>query len=202
MVGCAGVIAVMYVLRNHYKLQKYITQRHFDNMGKLLVLLSLIYLYFSINEYLVPGYKMKTVEGEHLYEMFRGHYAPLFWFTQIFGMILPIIVLLFKKGRRPLPIFIVSIFVVVCAWFKRFLIVVPTQLHPFIPIQGVPESWHHYVPTWEEWAITSASLAGSLLIITLLVRLFPIIPIWEIAEEKMKVNTLVQQKQSHEASFD
>ncbi len=54
MVGAAGVIAVMYVLRNHYNLQKYITIRHFDNMGRLLVLLSLIYLYFNINEYLVP----------------------------------------------------------------------------------------------------------------------------------------------------
>src|SRR6476660_4952887 len=69
--GCASVIAVMYVLRNHYKLQKYITQMHFDNMAKLLVLLSLIYLYFNINEYLVPGYKMETVEGEHLHELFR-----------------------------------------------------------------------------------------------------------------------------------
>jgi len=193
--GCAAVIAVMYVLRNHYKLQKYITQMHFDNMAKLLVLLSLIYLYFNINEYLVPGYKMETVEGEHLHELFRGQYAPLFWSVQIFGMILPIIILLFKKGRRPLPVLIVSIFVVVGAWFKRFLIVVPTLLHPFIPIQGVPESWHHYKPTWEEWAITSASLAGALLVITILVRLFPVISIWEMAEEKQKIHQLPEQTQ-------
>jgi Ni/Fe-hydrogenase subunit HybB-like protein len=198
MVGCAGVIAVMYVLRNHYKLQKYITTLHFNNMGKLLVLLSLIYLYFNINEYLVPGFKMKTVEGEQLYALFRGDYAPMFWSVQIFGMILPIIVLLFKKGRKPLPIFIVSIFVVVGAWFKRFLIVTPTLLHPFIPIQRVPESWHHYVPTWQEWSITSASLAGALLVITVFVRLFPIIPIWEVAEEK-KLHQQAEQKQLYEA---
>ena len=194
--GCAGVIAVMYVLRNHYKLQKYITELHFNNMGKLLVLLSLIYLYFNINEYLVPGYKMKTVDGEHLHEMFSGRYAPLFWSVQIFGMILPIIVLLFRKGRKPVPMLIVAILVVVGAWFKRFLIVVPTQLHPFIPIEGVPESWHRYIPTWEEWAITSASLAGALLIITLFVRLFPIIPIWETKEEKMKINVIDTTKQA------
>jgi molybdopterin-containing oxidoreductase family membrane subunit len=197
--GCAAVIAVMYVLRNHYKLQKYITQMHFDNMAKLLVLLSLIYLYFNINEYLVPGYKMETVEGEHLNELFSGHYAPLFWSVQIFGIILPIIILLFKKGRRPLPVLIVSIFVVVGAWFKRFLIVVPTLLHPFIPIQGVPESWHHYKPTWEEWAITSASLAGALLVITILVRLFPVISIWEMAEEKQKIHQLPEQTQLYGA---
>jgi len=193
--GCAGVISVTFVLRNHYNIKKYIAPMHFNNMAKLLVLLSLIYLYFNINEYLVPGYKMKTVDGEHLRELFRGSYAPLFWSVQIFGMILPIIVLLFRKGRRPLPVFIVSLFVVVAAWFKRFLIVIPTLLHPFIPIQGVPESWHHYVPTWEEWAITSASLAGALLVITILVRLFPVISIWEMAEEKQKIHQLPEQTQ-------
>lgn len=184
MVGCASVITVMYVLRNHYQLGNYITLKHFDHMGKLLVLLSLVYLYFNINEYLVPGYKMKTAEGEQLKELFSGRYAPMFWSVQIFGMIVPIIVLLFRKGRKPLPIFIVSLFVVVGAWFKRFLIVTPTLLHPFIPIQRVPESWRHYVPTWEEWSITAASLAGALLVITLFVRVFPVIPISEMAEEK------------------
>jgi len=182
--GCAGVIAVTYVLRNHYNLRKYITTKHFDNMAKLLVLLSLVYLYFNINEYLVPGYKMKTVDGEHLKSLFTGHYAPLFWSVQIFGMIVPIIVMLFKKGRAPLPVFIVSLMVVVGAWFKRFLIVVPTLLHPFIPIQNVPASWHTYMPTWEEWSITAASLAGALLVITFFVRLFPIISIWEMTEEQ------------------
>jgi Ni/Fe-hydrogenase subunit HybB-like protein len=184
MVGCAGVIAVMYVLRDHYKLQKYITYKHFDNMGKLLVLLSLIYLYFNINEYLVPGYKMKVKEGEHLEALFSGDYAPMFWSVQILGMIVPICILLFKKGRMPKIIFIVSLFVVVGAWFKRFLIVTPTLLHPFIPMTNVPEEWKHYAPTWQEWSITSASLAGALLVITILVRLFPVVPIWEVAEER------------------
>jgi Ni/Fe-hydrogenase subunit HybB-like protein len=192
MVGAAAVIAVMYVLRNHYNLEKYITHRHFDNMGKLLVLLSLIYLYFNINEYLVPAYKMKVVEKAHLTELFKGDYAPMFWSVQILGMIVPIIVLLFKKGRRPLPLFIISIMVVIGAWFKRFLIVIPTLLHPFIPIQGVPDSWHHYTPTWEEWSITSASLAGALLVITLFVRLFPVISIWELAEEKEIKHALIK----------
>src|SRR4029079_16736532 len=101
-------IAVMYVIRNHYNLKKYITLNHFDNMGKLLVLLSLIYLYFNINEYLVPAYKMKLTEGEHLKELFSGRYAPMFWSVQILGMCVPIVVLLFKRGRKPVPLFIIS----------------------------------------------------------------------------------------------
>ena len=79
--------------------------------------------------------------------------------------------------------FIVGIMVVVGAWFKRYLIVTPTLLHPFLPMHDVPESYHHYFPSWEEWAITMGSLAGTLLIITILARIFPIIPIQETINE-------------------
>ena len=184
MVGAAAVVVAMYIFRKYYSLSHYITNRHFDQMGKLLVLLSIVYLYFNINEYLSPAYKMKATEAEHLVELFTGDFAVMFWSVQILGMIVPIIILLFKGGRKPLPMFIISIAVVVGAWFKRYLIVVPTLLHPFLPIQNVPEAWQHYYPTWEEWSIAMATLAASLLIITILVRIFPVIPIQETAKEK------------------
>lgn len=184
MVGAGAVIAAMYIFRKFYHLEKYFTYKLFDKMGKLLVLLSLIYLYFNINEYLVPAYKMKTSESEHINALFTGEYAPMFWMVQIGGMIIPIVVLLFRKGRKPLPMFIVSILVILGAWFKRYLIVVPTLSHPFIPTDRVPYNWLHYNPTFAEWAITGATLAGALLIITFLVRIFPIIPIDETIKEK------------------
>ncbi len=183
MVGAGAVIAAMYVFRVHYGLGKYFTDKHFDKMGKLLVLLSLVYLYFNINEYFVPAYKMKEFESEHIMELFTGAYAPMFWSIQILGMMVPIVVLMFKKGRRPFPMLVISILVIVGAWFKRFLIVVPTLAHPYIPIDQIPESWKHYSPTIPEWFITAGTLAGALLIVTFLVRLFPVVPIVETAEE-------------------
>lgn len=177
MAGAAVIIFVMYLIRIHLKLKKYITESHFEKMGRLLVLLSLVYLYFNINEYLGPAFKMVGVEGEHITELFVGKYAPMYWFVQICGLILPIILLLFKTFRKPLPIFIISLFVILGAWFKRFLIVIPSLQHPYLPIQGVDESYLHYNPTWEEWAITMSSFAWLLLIITVLIKLFPVIPI-------------------------
>ncbi len=184
MLGCAGIIIAMYFIQKYLHLEDYITEKHFDNMGKLLVLLSLVYLYFNINEYLGPSFKMVGVEGEHITELFVGKYAPMYWFVQIVGLILPILVLLFRRMRTPFPMLIISVFVIVGAWLKRFLIVIPSLQHPYLPIQDVDESYLHYMPTWEEWAINSASIAGVLLIITVLIKLFPVIPVWEIAEEK------------------
>ncbi|HEX5170329.1 MAG TPA: NrfD/PsrC family molybdoenzyme membrane anchor subunit, partial [Cyclobacteriaceae bacterium] len=184
LVGAGGVVVAMFVFRRAYHLESYITNMHFDRMGKLLVMLALLYLYFNINEYLVPAFKMKKSETEHLQGLFTGEFAPLFWSVVIFGMIVPILMLLFPAGRKPLPMFIAGLLVVVGAWFKRFLIVTPTLLHPFLPKSNVPENYLHYFPSWQEWAITAGSLAGALLVMTLFTRLFPIIPIEETIHER------------------
>ncbi|MDR3694074.1 NrfD/PsrC family molybdoenzyme membrane anchor subunit [Mucilaginibacter sp.] len=183
LVGAGAVVVAMYIFRKWYGLEKYITLDHFDKMGRVLVLLCLLYLYFNVNEFLTPFFKMKESEAGYLNDMFSGSFAPVFWFAIFTGIILPIIILLFKKGRKPLPMFIVGIMVVVGAWFKRYLIVTPTLLHPFMPMHDVPASYHHYFPSWEEWAITMGSLAGAILIIVALCRVFPIIPIQETINE-------------------
>ncbi|MBX3241647.1 MAG: polysulfide reductase NrfD [Chitinophagaceae bacterium] len=184
LVGAGAVVIAMYVFRKVYHLERYITETHFDKMGKVLVLLALIYLYFNVNEYLVPAFKMKKTEEVHLVTLFAGDFAPMFWFSLLAGLIIPAVIMLFKQGRKPLPMFILGIMVVVGAWFKRYLIVTPTLLHPFLPMEDSPERFKHYFPSWEEWAIAIGSLAGVLLIITFFVRIFPIIPIQETIAEQ------------------
>ena len=179
LVGAGGVVVAMYIFRRVYKLEHYITERHFDKMGKILVMLALLYLYFNVNEYLVPAFKMKKDEEAHLQALFTGDFAPLFWFAIIVGMIIPIFILVFPKGRKPNAMFAAGVMVVVGAWFKRYLIVTPTLLHPFLPKFDSPARYSHYFPSWQEWAITAGSLAGVLLIITFFARVFPIISIYK-----------------------
>jgi molybdopterin-containing oxidoreductase family membrane subunit len=183
LVGAGGVLIAMYVFRTHYKLEKYITDDHFNKMGKVVVLLALVYLYFNINEFLVPAFKMKKSEAEHLMDLFTGEFSPVFWFAISASMIVPIIILVFKKGRKPKFAFVAGILVVVGSWFKRYLIVTPTLLHPFLPMHDVPVNYTHYFPSWEEWAIAAGSLAGALLVITFFARIFPIVPIHETITE-------------------
>ena len=190
LVGSGAVVIAMYVFRRYYKLEKYIREIHFEKMGKIVVLLALLYLYFNVNEYLVPAFKMKKSERSHLTELFTGEYSIMFWFAIMVGMIIPIIMLLFKKGRKPLPMFFIGIMIVIGAWFKRYLIVTPTLLHPFLPMGNVPNSYRHYFPTWEEWAIAMGSMAGVLLVITFFARIYPIIPIQE---------PITEQTEQHEA---
>ncbi len=182
--GLSCLIIAMYFFRHNYKLQEYITDFHFDKVAKLLILVSAVYLYFNINEFLVPGYKMKKFEIIHLHQLFEGEHAMLFWGVQLFGLIIPAIILLFKPLRKPLPMLIIGIFVLVGSWLKRYIIVVPVQEHPFLPIQHVPENFIVYSPTLIEILISVAPLIMVLMIITVLSKLFPIIPVWETAVHK------------------
>ena len=183
LVGAGAVLVAMYAFRDAYKLENYITEDHFDKMGKVVIGLALLYLYFNINEYLVPAYKMEKAEEDHLMGLFIGRFARVFWFAIFSAMIVPIAILIFKKGRKPLPAFIAGCLVVVGSWFKRYIIVTPTMLHPFLPMYQSPEKFYHYFPSLEEWLIAGGSLAGMLLIITIFARILPIIPIQETINE-------------------
>lgn len=182
--GTAALIIAMYFFRVSYKLQKYLTDDHFEKMARILVLVSIVYLYFNLNEFLVPGYKMKKFDAIHLRELFTGEHAFLFWSVQLLGLVLPIILMLFRRIRKPLPMLIISIFVFAGAWLKRMIIVAPPQAHPYLPVQGVPSEWIVYRPTLIETAVTLASILLVLIIITVLSKLFPVIPIWELAAEE------------------
>jgi len=191
--GTAAVIMAMYFFRYNYKLHDYIKPEHFNKMGKLLVLVSLVYLYFNLNEFLVPAYKMKKAEAVHLDALLAGHHALMFWAVQLAGLIIPILALLFKQMRKPKPLLIISFFVLIGSWFKRYLIVVPTQEHPFLPIQNVPAYFKIYIPTFTEILITLAPIILVILIFSTLAKFFPVIPIAETIE--------AHEKESHEKTI-
>ncbi len=78
--------------------------------------------------------------------------------------------------------FIIALFVIIGAWLKRYIIVVPTMEHPFLPIQNVPLNFKVYTPTLIESLISLAPIILVLIIITGISKLVPIIPVEETLE--------------------
>ncbi len=187
--GIGTLVVTIYAVRKIKGLEEYITDYHFDKMGKYLALACLIYLYFNANEYLMPAYASTVNEEIHLNTLFTGHYSTIFWFVTLGGLVIPVIILLFKKGRKPFPLFLIGLLVVLASWWKRYIIVTPTLLHPYLPLQGVPESWRDYFPSIHEWLITASNLATALFIFTLLVRYLPVIAIQRTIDENESENT-------------
>lgn len=95
--GAAAVVTAMAAFRRAYHLEEYVTEAHFRRMGYLVIALGVIYAYFTFNEYLVPAFKMASAERGYLTAVFSGPYAPIFWFTQIAGVLVPILLLTLPK---------------------------------------------------------------------------------------------------------
>lgn len=189
--GAASVILSMYLLRRIFRLEAYLEPAHFRNLGILLLAFALLYIYFNINEYLTVAYKFQGMDKVLLNRLFSGDYAPFFWSVQTVGVFVPTVLMMAILGirryhRYTIPgVALAALLIVIGAWAKRYIIVIPTLATPYLPAQRLPWDWVHYRPTWVEWSITAAAFAGFLLIFTLLAKLFPIVSIWETREGEL-----------------
>jgi len=128
---------------------------------------------------------MSSLHANHLLNLFIGDDALFYWLVVLFGIAVPCILPMIKKMRRPLPLTIVAVATLIAGWFKFYLIVIPGQAHPLLPVQDVPASWAHYTPSLIEMIIVAATIAGTMLLVTLFSKYFPIISVWEVAEGKL-----------------
>lgn len=190
--GVALLIVIMWIYRKNRKLEKYITNLHFNYFGFGLIILSFIYAYFSFSEYLTQWYNQTNTFEILLNNL--SDYSQFGWlslFHIVFAFIVPVIVLGFPWLRTINSVTIVSVFIVLALWVKRYLIVVPPLENPFLPIQDVRPEFVNYSATWVEWALTASGLAIMILIFVVASKIAPIIPVSEVAdmhnEEKPKL---------------
>jgi Ni/Fe-hydrogenase subunit HybB-like protein len=175
--GIAGIITVMYIFRRIYHLEAYITKQHFRYLGYLMLVMGVIYFYFTFSEYLTSAYKMQEGENSLLEQLMVGQFALPFWSFVVGGMVIPILITALPWTRTPGLIVFAAILVNIGMWIKRFIIVVPSLALPLLPAD-----WGVYTPTWVELVITAAAFAGFALIFTLFAKLFPLISDWEMKE--------------------
>lgn len=177
--GVATVLLAMAIFRRAFRLEKYVTDRHFRNLALILLALDLIYIYFTINEYLVVSYKLESDEAILLGAIYAGSYAGMFWAIQIGGLVIPAFLLAIRRTRTSLAgIVVAAVLINATMWLKRYLIVVSSLAAPTVPID-----WGSYFPTWVEWSITAAGFAGFALLFALFAKVFPVVSIWEVREE-------------------
>lgn len=182
--GTGALIVVMWVFRKIYHLEEYITQMHFRYLSIILIVLAAIYGYFTFSEYMTDWYSSKVWDSKLLDRLFdMNQYGLMFWAANIFGVVIPIVVLSIPRFRTINIITIVSVLMVLAMWIKRFLIIVPTLQTPLLPMQDIRPEYINYSITWVEWALTFSGIATFCLLFTLAAKFVPIIPIWETAEK-------------------
>ncbi len=183
--GTGVLIVAMYFFRKVYHLEEHIRLEHFVNVGVIMLVLAAFFGYFTFSEYLTKWYGSQK-NDEQLIKVLFDRYYFLFIFSNYVGVLVPLIVVGFKKLRTINNITIAALIVIIALWINRYLIVVPTLETPYLPIEDARAAWEHYTATWVEWSLTAGGVALFCLLFTLASKMIPIVQVSELKEEPVE----------------
>lgn len=179
--GVGLLIILMAIFRKIYRLEKYITLKHFVNLGIVLFVIAAFFGYFTFSDYLTKWYgsvKMDKILIDKLFTEFRTYFI----FANYIGILTPIFIIAIPKLRTIRNITIAAVIALLALWVNRYIIIVPTLETPFIPIQDTRHDWLFYSPTWVEWSLTAAGIAVFGMLFMIVSKLAPIVSISELEE--------------------
>jgi molybdopterin-containing oxidoreductase family membrane subunit len=175
--GCALVLTLLIPMRRLLGLEQVLTPWHFDNLAKVILLMSLVVSYAYVTEAFMAWYSGNPFEQTTFQMRYWGPYAALFWVMVLCNCIIPLVLFSPRLRRSLSALFVVSLFINVGMWLERFVIIAGSLMSNFMPSQ-----WAVYRPTWVEVTITTASFAWFLLWFVLFSRFLPIVSMTEVKE--------------------
>jgi molybdopterin-containing oxidoreductase family membrane subunit len=183
--GFAMVLTLSIPVRKIFHLEDFITMRHLDNMGKVMLATALIVGYGYMMEAFMAFYSGNEYERFMILNRMTGPYAVMYWLLIACNIVTPQF-LWFRKVRAKVgALFAIAMVVNLGMWLERFVIVV-TSLHR----DFLPSSWGMYYPT--RWDIFTffGTIGLFLFLVFLFIRYLPLISIFEmrtlVAEEEEK----------------
>jgi Ni/Fe-hydrogenase subunit HybB-like protein len=172
--GFAMVLTLAIPLRKFYGLEDFVTMKHLENMGKVLLATSLIVVYGYTIEAFMSWYSGSTFERFMMWNRMFGPYGWTYWVLLFCNLLTPQL-MWFKRFRTSVGwLFAVAMVVNVGMWLERFVIVVTSLTRDF-----VPSSWGMYSPTFWDWATFAGTIGLFLTLFFLFIRFLPAISIFE-----------------------
>jgi Ni/Fe-hydrogenase subunit HybB-like protein len=172
--GFAMVMTLAIPVRAAYRLNDFITDRHLENMAKIMLATGLIVAYGYSMEAFIAWYSGNPYERFMYWNRMTGPYAPAYWALIATNIAIPQLLWL-KKVRRNVPLlFVIALVVNTGMWLERFVIVV-TSLHR----DFLPSSWGMYYPTMWDWFTFTGTLGLFVALLFLFLRFLPMISIFE-----------------------
>ncbi len=197
--GIGILIFTLAILRRLFHLEEYIQYEQFRNLGYLLLVMALIWFYFTAADYVTTLYGNEPAHMAVFDAKISGEFALQFWAQVVFCFVVPFVIVVVPRFRTVRGLTLAGLSANAGMWLERVLIIIPTLTRPRMPI-----GWGSYMPTWVEWSVMLACLAAIGLFYVIFVKFFPIISIWELeeaeAEEKKAAEERCREINNVEAS--
>jgi molybdopterin-containing oxidoreductase family membrane subunit len=178
--GIALTVLFLFAIRRAYRLEEFITEKHFMNLGYLLLTIAILMLFFTISDVITLGYKMAGSATFYLRDVATGGMSSLFWTYVWGGLIFPIALIALPMTRTVKGVVIAAVAATTGILLEWFFVVMAGSRIPLNPYDPPV-----YVPNWVEWSATAGAIAIFTLVIVISLKLLPAVSIWEMeaAEE-------------------
>jgi len=193
--GFAMVLTLAIPIRKIYGLEDFITERHLNNMAKILLVTGLIVAYGYMVEAFMAWYSANTYETYMMRNRMTGPYGPFYLALILCNGVTPQLLWIKKIRTNVLLLFIISLIVNVGMWLERFVIVV-TSLHR----DFLPSSWGRYSPTVWDWGLYVGTIGLFLALLFLFLRFLPMISIFEMRTLVPDAERSVRRQADHEGT--
>jgi Ni/Fe-hydrogenase subunit HybB-like protein len=173
--GFAMVVTLMVLCRTAFGLEDIITVRHLDYMAKIMLVTGLMVAYAYGFEFFTAWYSGNPFELFAFVNRALGDYAWAYWVMIACNVLAPQ-VFWFSRARRSLSaLFVVSVLINVGMWFERFVIIVTSLHHDFLP-----SSWGYFRPTIWDVACLVGGFGLFFTLFLLFVRFAPMVAAAEV----------------------
>jgi len=183
--GFAMVVTLLVPVRRIFGLSNVITRRHLDNLAKMMLVTAWIVIYSYIIEDFIAWYSGSPYEK---YQFFIARPfdagSRVFWAQQICNILVPQLLWWRWVRTNPIVLFVISILVNVGMWSERFVIIVMSLQRDYLPSQ-----WGDYTPTRVDLSLFVGTMGLFMLLFLAFLRLFPFIPVAEVAELQHELAT-------------
>ena len=174
--GFAMVLTLAIPLRLIYHLENLVTDRHIDNMGKVMLVTGFIVGYGYGMEAFMSWYSANHWEAFAFWNRAFGPMGWSYWILIASNLVIPLTTLWSRKLRTNLGyMFFISLVVNIGMWFERFVIVVTSLYRDFLP-----SSWGTYRATKWDYMTFVGTMGFFTFLFLLFVRFLPMIPMNEI----------------------
>lgn len=179
--GCALVLTLVILARKAFRVEEIITVDHLEALAKLCLFTGTIVAFAYVVEFWTAWYSENQFERGQFWFRATGHHWLAFWTMVTCNVFIPQLTLWFRAVRRNIALlFILSIVINIGMWFERYVIIILSLSHDFIPFAFADRTQYVMSPT--EIAITAGSFAWFGMFFLLFLKFLPWVAVTEVKE--------------------
>jgi Ni/Fe-hydrogenase subunit HybB-like protein len=177
LAGLSMVTMMAISLRAHFKLKHVITERHLNNLSKVILTADVILAYIYVWEPFTAWYSGDKYEMYTVHNRAVGTFAWTYWAFIVLGIGVPQLLWWKRNRTRPKRLFVITLLIVIGMWEERYMLMVTSLGRDFMP-----SSWANFVPTANDNALLYGSIGLFLTVFLFLIRTLPMVSMYEVRE--------------------